>query len=138
MRCCVDPLSPPGTRGIHAVALRNFSQGRKVAVERPSTLPGEGQPCPRPFTDVTFFHLHVAGLLQQADLLGQHRVGHLDVIPDEAELRLPGRRQESCDRKTDGMTEEAVQPMARMAQRRPSSQARTSSGITPIAMVTPK
>ena len=123
---------------VDAVALRNFAQGGEVALEGSAPLPGEGQPRSRPLADMTLVHLDVAGLLEQAHLLGQHGVGHLNVVANEAELDLARGEQQRDDGEADWMSEQIVQGVTGMAQRRQISQPATSRGMTATTTLTPK
>src|ERR1700682_3801558 len=109
-----------------------------MAFEGAPALAGEGQPRPTSLADESLVDLDVAGLLEQAHLLRQHRVGHLDVVPREAELDLAGREQQRGDGKANRMGEQVVQGVTRMAQRRKISQAATSSGMTPTSALRPQ
>ena len=120
------------------MALRDLAQGGDVALEGFSPLAGEGQPRPASLADESFVDLDVACLLEQAHLLGQHRVAYLDVVSDEAELDLAGGRQQRCDGEANWVAEQVIQGMTGMAQRRKISQAATSSGMEATATLTPK
>src|ERR1700675_3036827 len=109
-----------------------------MAFEGAPALAGEGQPRPTSLADESLGDLDVAGLLEQAHLLRQHRVGHLDVVASEAEFDLAGREQQRGDGKAHWMSEQIVQGVTRMAQRRQISQATTSSGMEPTATLRPK
>lgn len=109
-----------------------------MALEGTLSLARNGQPRPAPLADESFVDLDVTGLLEGAHLLGEHRVGHLDVVTDEAELNLACGRQQGGDGKANRMTEQVIQRVARMAQRRQISKAATSSGATAIAALSPK
>src|SRR5712691_588499 len=109
-----------------------------MPLERPTAVPGERQPCARPLADEPLVDLDVAGLLERAHLLGQHRIADLDVVPDEAELSLGRRRQQGHDREANRMAQQVVQLVAWVAQRRPNSQVATSSGMIATATLPPK
>src|SRR2546422_583184 len=90
--------------------------------------------------DESLFDLDVAGLLQRAHLLREHRVCHFDTVPNKAKLGLLGGGEHRDHGKAHRMTQKVVQLMPRMAQSRLrlSSQTPMTRGITPNVSLIPK
>src|SRR5713226_2342625 len=108
---------------LHPVDARYVAQSGEMPRERPTAILGERQPRARPLADEPLVDLDVAGLLEGAHLLRQHRIADLDVVPHKAELSLRSRSQQGHDREANRMAKKVVQLVAWVAHRRPNSHA---------------
>lgn len=98
-----------------------------------STRIGHFQPGSGAFADIALPDLDVARVFQHRYLLAQHRVAHLDCIPDDVKFRVIHMGESGHDAEPDGRVQLWVEFMPRMcrggrAQRVPRIRPTITSG----------
>ena len=129
-------IFPASGNAAYPITAGDFLQGGQVALECAPTQIGDGKPSPAALADERLVHFHIARMLERVYLLGQRGVTHLDLVADEAELDMTGRREQGDDREADRMTKQLVELVAWMGHRGRISNAATINGITPTSSLT--